>query len=96
MHPLDPSICFTTANLKDSSFLTFRMPPAVSRFEGIQCYLLLVLGVDFTSTNGCTLGVGEDSLRKTSVDRTEADLVEKSMILFLRLNFTTKFLYRPG
>lgn len=56
MYPLDPSIYFTTANLKDSSFLTFRMPPAVSRFEGIQYYLLLVPGVDFTSTNGWPLG----------------------------------------
>lgn len=64
MHPLDPSICFTTANLKDSSFLTFRMSPAVSRFEGIQYYLLLVPGVDFTSTNGCTLGVGKTLFTK--------------------------------
>lgn len=96
MHPLDPSICFTTANFNDSSLLTFRMPPTVSRFEGIQYYLLLVPGVDFTSINGCSLRVGEDPLNKTSVDRTEVDLAEKSMILFLRLNFATKFLHRPG
>lgn len=69
MHPLDPSICFTTANLKDSSFLTFRMPPAVSRFEGIPYYLLLVPGVDFTSTNGCIFREGEDPFHKTVVGR---------------------------
>lgn len=69
MPPLDPSICFTTANLKDSSFLTFRMPPAVSRFEGIWYYLLLVPGVDFTGTNGYILPVGEDPLHKSVVGR---------------------------
>lgn len=69
MHPLDLSICFTTANLKDSSFLTLRMPPAASRFEGIQYYLLLVPGVDFISTNGCILQAGEDPLHKTVLGR---------------------------
>lgn len=69
MPPLDPSICFTTANLKDSSFLTFRMPPAVSGFEGIWYYLLLVPGVDFTGTNGYILAVGEHPLHKSVVGR---------------------------
>lgn len=77
MHPLDPSICFTTANLKDSSFLTFRMPPAVSRFDGIWYYLLLVPGVDFTTANGCILWVGEDPLHKTIVAERDVSVAGK-------------------
>lgn len=69
IHPLDPSICFTTANLKFFSFLTFRMPPAVLRFEDIWYYLLFVPGVDFTSSNGCILRMWENPLHKTVVGR---------------------------